>query len=123
MTRNPHPTVLVVEDNPDLRDTISELLESESFASWTAESAADALRQLETRRDRPDVILLDVVMPGMPAVDFIARFRENPAWSDTRIVFMTGLSSAHLPRSVEVDAIVKKPFTPDQLFSTIRSVL
>ncbi len=81
MTRNPRPTVLVVEDNPDLRDTIHELLESESFACWTAESATDALRQLETRRERPDVILLDVVMPGMPAVDSSRASATTPRGS------------------------------------------
>lgn len=123
MAQHANPVILVVEDNHDLRATIHDLLETESFTCWTAETADDALRQLEARPDQPDVILLDVVMPGMPAVDFVQKFRQHADWDHTRIVFMTGLASYSIPRSVHVDGVVQKPFTPDQLFRAVRSVL
>jgi CheY-like chemotaxis protein len=97
------------------------VLDSESFTCWTADSAGDALRQIETQTNRPDVILLDVVMPGMPAVDFVNRFRQRSDGNATRIVFMTGLPTKNLPNSVQVDGYLRKPFTPGELFRAIRS--
>ena len=83
----PH-RVLIVDDNADSADTLSMMLNLDGHATATAYSAREALAQVESWR--PEVILLDIGLPGMDGYEVARRLRTMPAASSTRIVAVTG---------------------------------
>lgn len=80
--------VLVVDDDPDILDYFTSFLEDHGFEVRTAGSAVNALVALEERR--PDVVLIDVLMPGKSGLDLLVRLRRDPRWSDIPLVVVTG---------------------------------
>ena len=117
-------TILVVEDNPSLRSLTARLLESGGFTVVAAASGVDALRILE-RRDPPiDLLLTDVVMPGLSGPQ-IARGAEHLA-SAPRVLYMSGYTDDEVVRHGVLDASIafmNKPFTRDSLLRKVREVL
>jgi len=79
--------VLVVEDDPDIRQAIAELLEDDGYECILAEHGLDALETL--RRRTPSLVLTDLLMPVMDGVELIARVRADTRWSHLPIVVMT----------------------------------
>jgi DNA-binding NtrC family response regulator len=82
------PRVLVVDDEPALRRSLARLLSVENFDVLTAEDGAAALSLLQTTR--VDVVLLDVMMPGISGMDVLARIKKEHA--DVEVVMMTGFA-------------------------------
>jgi len=78
-------TVLLVEDEEDLRDGMREALEFNGYSVFAAENGQVALDQL-ARIDHICVVLLDLIMPGMNGWDFFARLRSLPAYADVPVV-------------------------------------
>src|SRR4051812_45768779 len=79
--------VLVVEDDPDIRQAIAELLEDEGYDCILAEDGVHALEALGRRM--PSLLLVDLLMPVMNGVELIARVRAEARWSHLPIVVMT----------------------------------
>jgi CheY-like chemotaxis protein len=79
--------VLVVEDDPDIRQAMAELLEDDGYECVLAEHGLDALEAL--RRTTPSLLLVDLVMPVMNGAELIARLRKDARWSNLPIVVMT----------------------------------
>jgi CheY-like chemotaxis protein len=101
-----HRTVLIVDDNTDLRTSLADVLELEGWRTVQATDGADALRALE-REHTPDVIVLDLLMPVMDGRQFLSALRADPARAGTPIVIMTGT----VPRDdLGVVAVLEKPF-------------
>jgi PAS domain S-box-containing protein len=101
--------VYVLDDDGAALRLAERLLSSAGFAPRCFERAADALRAAE--QERPDLVLLDLMMPGMSGTEFLERFRAQPGYRDVPIVVWTAkelssLESAQLWR--EVDAVVAK---------------
>lgn len=84
----PKPRVLVVDDEPALRRSLARVLSAENFDVLTAEDGAAALSLLQTTR--VDVVLLDVMMPGMSGMDVLARIKK--AHTEVEVVMMTGFA-------------------------------
>lgn len=80
--------ILVVDDNVDAADTLSILLQMSGHALTVAHDGAAALKALTM--DVPDVILLDIGLPGMNGYEVAQRVREIPALARTRLIAMTG---------------------------------
>src|SRR5689334_2277643 len=78
--------VLIVDDNESIRENLGECLESEGYRCWLEASADNALRRLESALCVPDVILLDLRMPGMPAEHFVSLLRSRLVWSKVPVV-------------------------------------
>jgi CheY-like chemotaxis protein len=112
-------TVLVVDDEPDIRATVSAMLEIEGYSVAEAANGADALRQLEERP--PDVILLDMRMPILDGWGFAAELRRRG--HRTPIVVMTAArDAAHWASEIAASAFVAKPFGYDDLIAAVESV-
>jgi CheY-like chemotaxis protein len=112
-------TVLVVDDEPDIRATVSAMLEIEGYAVAEAANGADALRQLEERQ--PDVILLDMRMPILDGWGFAAELRRRG--HRTPIVVMTAArDAAHWAAEIAASAFVSKPFGYGDLIAAVESV-
>jgi formate hydrogenlyase transcriptional activator len=84
------PTILVIDDDPDSMKVLIEFLHASGFETRVAPSGERALRQLEFIQ--PDIILLDVLMPGMDGFETCRRFKEHPLAKDIPVIFMTALS-------------------------------
>jgi CheY-like chemotaxis protein len=117
-------TVLLVEDQEEVRSLARRALQSHGYSVREAASAEDALDLLAATGVEPDLLLTDVVMPGMNGVDLASRLRaERP---HLRVVFMSGYSD-HPALSRERlgagAAFLAKPFSPSALARTVRGLL
>ncbi len=116
--------ILVVDDEPRVRAVVARLLEREGFAVREAESGEAALDDLE--RHSPDLILLDVSLPGMSGFDVCRTVRRRTSCELLPIALVTGTSdSVSRIRGLEAgaDEFVSKPFEPEVLIARIRSLL
>ena len=117
-------TILVVEDDPHLRAILAMLLEG---AEYTVRTAGDGNRGLEeVRREAPDLILLDVMMPGMDGFEVCRRLKENPVTSRIPVIFLTAKNEdKDRIHGLEVfaDDYVTKPWEAKELLFRVRNQL
>lgn len=114
-------TILVVDDNKNAQELLSESLSGLEFIVYTASNGRDALSQME--QVSPDLILLDVMMPTMDGYQFISRVRKT---SNIPIIMLTAKRQEHdVVRGFELgaDDYVTKPFRIRELLMRVRAVL
>jgi CheY-like chemotaxis protein len=111
-------SLLVVEDDRDLRDVFSDTLRLEGYDVLEAVDGLDALGQLR-RGVRPALVLLDLVMPRMDGRELLGAMRGDAALAAIPVVLVTGTP----PRDLrdEVRAILKKPVGIDDLLACVRA--
>jgi phosphate regulon transcriptional regulator PhoB len=118
------PEVLVVEDEPDIRSLIVHHLTQDGFRCRTAGDGAEALAQL--RAGPPDLIVLDLMLPGMNGLEVTRRLRAEPAWARLPIIMLTAKAD-EVDRIVGLemgaDDYIVKPFSPKELLARVRAVL
>jgi DNA-binding response OmpR family regulator len=113
--------ILVVDDDALLRRSLSLQLEQSGYRTSTAASAEDALAL--AKRDRPDLILLDVGLPGMDGLDALRQFQMN---DDIPVIFVTARRrelDTILGLELGADGYITKPFNPDVLLAHVKAVL
>lgn len=117
--------ILVVDDSPLIREAARIGLEAVAGHSVeTAQSGEEAVARAAAQR--PDAILLDVVMPGMDGPATLAALRAGEATRDLPVVMVTGLDAAtHGPQLEELGAagMISKPFDPTTLASQVAQLL
>lgn len=115
----PEIRVLVVDDEPDIRATVAEMLEIEGYAVDEAANGADALAAIDHRR--PDLILLDMRMPVLDGWGFAAELNRREV--QIPIVVMTAArDAARWASEIAANAALAKPFGFDDLIRTVREV-
>ena len=117
-------TILIVEDETDIADLVRYHLEREGLAARTVSDGKHALELIV--RDHPDLIILDLMLPGMDGLDLCRRLRAQAATQAIPIIMLTA-------RAEEVDRIVglevgaddyvPKPFSPRELVARVKAVL
>jgi len=109
--------ILLVDDDPALRTLLRATFEVADVAVVEAENAEVARRQI--RAARPDVILLDVNMPGTTGLELCAELKNAPATRDVPIILLTGADrgTTAAAKKAGADAIVRKPFSPLELLA------
>jgi len=120
----PH-RVLVVEDEPENRLFIGLMLRTEGYDVLEAEDGQCAL-ELLARESPPELILLDVMMPGLNGWQVFQRLRADPRWAGIPVVMLTALAQrSDVERAVElgVDGYLTKPFEPADLIHTMEETL
>ena len=118
-------SVAIVDDNRTNRMILERYVRSWGMRERVFESGADALAQLQSAAgsaDRFDVVILDLMMPGMDGAEMAARIREDATLKDVGVVLLTSAGVADQPRP-GVDAEVAKPIRPSQLFDVLQTVL
>ena len=125
MSANPRSAVagrkiMVVDDEPAIRDLIVAVLEDEGYAVVAATSGRRALELIES--ERPDLVIMDIMMPEMDGREAYRRLRELPELAHVPVVMMSAASSPD-QLSPRVAAFLAKPFDLDDLLETIVDVL
>ncbi len=113
--------VLVVDDQPELREVLSALIEQRGDRATTAASAADAIARIESSDDF-DIAILDIAMPGEDGISLIGRIRAREQDRHLPAIALTAHASATLRRqalSAGFDVFLAKPVDPVLLFETI----
>jgi response regulator RpfG family c-di-GMP phosphodiesterase len=108
--------ILLVDDDPALRTLLRTTFEVADVSVAVAEDAEAARRKVRTAR--PDVIVLDINMPGTTGVELCAELKASPATSDIPVVLLSGSDeTTKLAKQAGADAFVRKPFSPLELLS------
>ncbi|HEU5321626.1 MAG TPA: response regulator [Methylomirabilota bacterium] len=118
------PDVLVVEDEPDIRELIVHHLGREGFRCRTAGDGSAALRSVQAHA--PDLVVLDLMLPGLGGLEVCRRLRGDPGTAALPIIILTAKAD-EVDRVVGLemgaDDYVTKPFSPKELVARVRAVL
>ncbi len=107
------PRVLVVDDDPIHREAVAEILAGQGYAVEQAASGEDCLAAAQA--SRPDVLVLDLLLPGIDGAQVLKELRRDAGLAGTRVVVTTGVRTAHIRRLLRPDAVLFKPFGVDEL--------
>jgi DNA-binding response OmpR family regulator len=116
--------ILVVDDEPELRELLKEYLSERGFSIKTAADGKDALNVLD--KNRVDVIVLDVVMPNMDGFAFLKKFKSSPKSSGVPVIMLTCKNeneSVEKGIELQADFYLPKPVDLDNLRNFIEMVL
>ena len=118
------PHILIVEDEPDIRELLNFTITRAGFDVIEAESAEDALPLLD--RGAPELIIIDWMLPGMDGIDLAKKLRTDDVFGTLPIIMLTARGEEiDKLRSFEagVDDYVTKPFSPKELTARIKALL
>jgi len=116
--------ILVIEDEPDIRELIAYNLEREGFRVLTTRDGEEGIRL--ARREKPDLILLDLMLPSMDGLEVCRRMQADAATRAIAVVMVTAKgeeSDVVLGLGVGADDYITKPFSPKVLIARVKAVL
>jgi len=117
------PTVLVIDDDPHMGVILTRILMKHGFKIKVAMDGASGIEL--AINEHPDLIILDVVMPGIDGVEVARRLRGEPACAGIPIVFLTAFAPSvgkREAKGVAVDAFISKPFVVEDLVESIKEL-
>src|SRR5437899_7602391 len=116
--------ILVIEDERDILDLVRHYLEKEGFRTRTA---ADGLAGLTAaRQERPDLIVLDLMLPGMNGLELCKKLRADPAMAITPVIMLTAKADETdriVGLELGADDYLTKPFSPKELVARAKALL
>ncbi len=119
------PTILIVDDEEDIRELIAvNLLREEDYKLLEAVNGLEALHLAKTRR--PDVIILDLMLPEMDGLTVFRNLREDPRTKSTPVIMLTArgrLEEKITGLELGADDYLAKPFSPKELMLRVRNLL
>jgi two-component system phosphate regulon response regulator PhoB len=137
--------ILIVDDEPDIITFVGAVLEENGYASLSAKDGVEGLEVL--RKERPDLVLLDLMMPKKSGITMFQELRKDPTMSNIPVVIVTGISdvtgvdfrnfmykqplqdekkfveTTGLTKYTIPDGYIEKPIDPDELIKVIKEVL
>lgn len=116
--------ILFIDDNPVDRAFISKLLTKCDFCVLLAEEGTTGLRMAQ--EEKPDLILLDILLPGISGVELCKKFKRNPVTLNIPVIFYTSIDTPkHLIDYTSYGAqdYIQKTMPPEELIASIKSVL
>ncbi|MDQ3067177.1 MAG: response regulator [Actinomycetota bacterium] len=114
-------TILVCDDDPSLRELVRAVLGTR-YRFVEAADGAEALAL--AREERPDLIVLDVMLPGLSGIEVLEALRRDEELHSTKVVVITAWSHAEIDAELAgADGFISKPFDPDELSSAVEGLL
>lgn len=114
--------ILLVEDEPDIREAMAEALQDEGFTVTTAENGAVGLKL--ALEHQPDLILLDLVMPGMDGHETLHKLRQDPWGKNAKVIVLTSMDDtqniALAHQGAIEDYLIKAHSSLDDLIKKVR---
>lgn len=114
-------TLLVVDDEVGITEALNDLLSEEGFHVLVAGTGKEALARLAEKR--PDLILLDYMMPVMDGREVLNVLRGDAAYRDIPVLMMSAMPRSSLPLDCQPTAFLRKPFTIDRLLVEVNRLL
>ncbi len=116
----PKKTIMVVDDEPDIRESVKTILERNGYNVVTAVNCDDCLKKLP--KQKVDLILLDIMMPGTPVKEVIPKIK------DTKIAFLSVVRTSEAERedllkSKNIVDFIQKPFDINELLSRVKKLV
>ncbi len=128
MTDSPMPaskrTIMVVDDEQDMVDLIKTMLEAKGYGVQSANSGQEAFNLLGEQK--PDLIILDIMMPTINGLEVLVRLRENPDTASIPVILLTTqMEYKDILEGYQMGAnyYIPKPFTKNQLLDGVNSIL
>lgn len=121
---NHQHSVLLIDDEPDVLEFLGYNLTKEGFKVFTAPDGVKGIQIM--KQQQPDLIVLDVMMPGMDGIETCAQIRNTPGFNDVYVVFLTARAEDYSQLAgfeAGADDYVTKPVKPKILISRIRALL
>ena len=118
------PTILLVDDDPDIREFVTFNLAKEGYTVVTAKDGAEGVEAV--KKHRPDLVLLDVMMPGMDGIEACEAIRTNPDIASTLIAFLSARGEDYSQVAgfdAGADDYITKPIRPKVLVSRVKALM
>ena len=123
-TNNNGSKILLVDDEQDILEFVSYTLKKEGFTVYTALNGKDAIGI--AKKEKPDLIILDIMMPEMDGIETCRELRDIPFLKNTVISFLTARNEDYSQIAgfeVGADDYITKPFGPTELLNSVEKVL
>jgi len=118
-------TILVVEDDKFLRDLIAQKLLKEGFDVVEAIDGEQGVKKIE--EEKPDLVLLDLILPGIDGFEVLSRTKENPVLAEIPVIILSNLGQKDdIEKGLNlgaVDYLIKAHFTPGEIIEKVKKVL
>jgi DNA-binding response OmpR family regulator len=111
-------TIMVVDDEPDIRATVKTVLEKNGFKVITAVNGDDCLDKL--KKEKPDLILLDIMMPGTPVKEIVPKIKGKIAY--LTVVRVTEAEKEQLLKNKNIVDFIQKPFDINDLVKRVKKL-
>jgi DNA-binding response OmpR family regulator len=116
--------ILIVDDEPNIVIPLQFLMEQNGYRALVAQSGEEALEMIS--KEKPDLVLLDIMLPGVDGFEVCEIIRLNPEWRNTRVIFLTAKG-----RDVDIakgmvlgaDEYITKPFSNQQIIESVKKLL
>jgi two-component system, chemotaxis family, chemotaxis protein CheY len=113
--------ILVVDDDPAIREVVADILEMSDYRVKTATNGAEALEHMQV--EVPDAVLLDLMMPIMDGWEFLRRCRADAQCARVPVVVMSAARDASLAKELGAQAYLSKPFDLDAVLNLVQRVV
>jgi two-component system alkaline phosphatase synthesis response regulator PhoP len=118
-----HKKILIVDDNENIREALTYLLEDEGHSVSVAKDGAEALRKV--REVTPDIMFLDIMMPEINGYDVCRTIKNDPDLKKIYVIMLTAKGQADEQercKEIGADEYVVKPFSPMEIFAKINNI-
>jgi len=116
--------ILIADDNENIRDALTYLLEDEGYALSMAKDGSDALKKV--REFHPDILFLDIMMPEMNGYEVCRVIKNDPKLKNIYVIMLTAkgqVAEQERGKEVGADEYIVKPFSPMEILSKIKNIL
>ena len=118
-------TILVIEDDKFLRELITRKLLNEAYEVSEAVDGEEGIKKI--KEEKPDLVLLDLILPGIDGFEVLSRMREEPNLSSIPVIILSNLGRKEdVEKGLKlgaVDYLIKAHFTPGEIIDKIKAVL
>ena len=121
---NVNKKILLVDDEPNILEAVGFLVQQQGYSVLKAQNGADALHKIKNQR--PRVIVLDVMMPGMDGFEVARQIRANAVYNNTHIIFLTAKGTDQDKKNGYAkggEVYITKPFDNEELVDTINELM
>jgi len=117
--------ILIIEDDKFLRELISRKLGNEDFETLEAVDGEEGIKKI--KEEKPDLILLDLILPSIDGFEVLSRMKEDPNLSSIPVIILSNLGQKEeVERGLKlgaVDYLIKAHFTPGEIIEKIKNIL
>lgn len=118
-------TILIIEDEKDLRFFIAQALKDEGFETIEASDGEEGLEK--AKKERPDLIVLDLLLPGMDGYQFLSALKKDPNLEEIPVLILSNLGQEEeIERGLKlgaIDYLIKANFTLDEIVERIKKLI